>query len=51
MKKRHITIAVGTLLAVIGLAIPGRFPGIIFCAIGGSLLGPGLVGLILPEPR
>ena len=43
MKKHHIMIAVGTILAVIGLAIPGRSPGMIFCAIGGSLLGSGLV--------
>ena len=48
MPKPYILVAVGTILTVIGLSIPGSFPGTLFCLIGGYLVGSGLVGLILP---
>jgi hypothetical protein len=49
MPKPFVLIAVGTLLVSIGFAIPGVFPGIIFCVTGLLLLGLG--SLLLPELR
>ena len=46
-KKPVILIAVGTILIVIGFAIPGVFPGVIFTFVGGGLLGSGLIDLLL----
>lgn len=48
MPNPYILLTVGTILTVIGFAIPGSFPGTFFCLIGGYLVGLGLVGLILP---
>jgi hypothetical protein len=45
--KPQILLTVGTILTVIGFAIPGFF-GLTLCLIGGSLLGTGLADLILP---
>lgn len=47
MTKPQILIAVGTILTVIGFAIPRGF-GLALCSIGGSLLGVGLADLIFP---
>jgi hypothetical protein len=48
MPKPYTLLTVGTSLLIIGFAIPGSFPGTLFCLIGGYLVGSGLVGLILP---